>query len=377
MRYCYSKLLIGWVASTGLLLAIPLRAQPLDVAEISKRAEALTQGSDVPALGLVITKQGKPVLLQAWGTTQVGAGQPVTTHTVFRLASVSKGFTSAAAGIAVEKQYLRWNSPAVQWTPHARLATQEATTQLTLAAILSQQSGVRPYHYGDRSLQAGKSKKELDKLMAGAPMKCAPGHCYSYQNVIYQWAGDMVGAAVHRPFTAFMAQQLFKPLNMKDASTGIQGLIKSPSWARPHIRSGSGVKTVDPKPNYYLLPAAAGVNASPQDLAEWLAAQGGYRPKVLSRSLLDILHTPRTEVPPFTYGWRKAKIRQQWYAMGWRVWDYQGTQIIMHAGAVQGYRSLVILIPSREAGIAMVWNSESSRPGNLTPDLIDALIKNR
>ena len=62
------------------------------------------------------------------------------------------------------------------------------------------------------------------------------------------------------------------------------------------------------------------------------------------------------------------------YALGWRVFDYAGEEVVFHAGAVQGYRGLTALLPGRDLGIAILWNSESSLPSGLLPTIIDRAV---
>jgi beta-lactamase class C len=138
------------------------------------------------------------------------------------------------------------------------------------------------------------------------------------------------------------------------------------------VRSRNGWVSIMPKPTYYRLPPAAGVNASASDMAQWLIAQTGHRPDVLPAPLLATLHAPLINTPgEMRAGWRRERIFSAGYALGWRVFDYAGHQVVFHAGAVQGYRGLVALIPERDLGIAIMWNSESSLPTGLLPTILD------
>jgi beta-lactamase class C len=56
------------------------------------------------------------------------------------------------------------------------------------------------------------------------------------------------------------------------------------------------------------------------------------------------------------------------------VFDYAGEEVVFHAGAVQGYRGLTALLPGRDLGIAILWNSESSLPSGMLPTIIDRAI---
>ncbi|MFP3786675.1 serine hydrolase, partial [Burkholderia sp. SIMBA_024] len=70
-------------------------------------------------------------------------------------------------------------------------------------------------------------------------------------------------------------------------------------------------------------------------------------------------------------GWRHQRVDSASYALGWRVFDYSGHQVVFHAGAVQGYRGLVALVPERDLGVAILWNSESGLPSGLLPTILD------
>jgi beta-lactamase class C len=48
--------------------------------------------------------------------------------------------------------------------------------------------------------------------------------------------------------------------------------------------------------------------------------------------------------------------------------------VVFHAGAVQGYRGLVALVPERDLGVAILWNGESGLPSGLLPTILDRAI---
>lgn len=131
-----------------------------------------------------------------------------------------------------------------------------------------------------------------------------------------------------------------------------------------------------PKPTYYRLSPAAGVNASISDMAQWLLAQSGHRPDVLPQALLATLHAPVVTTPTELRGsaWRRERLNAAGYGLGWRVYDYAGHRVVFHGGAVQGYRGAVALMPERDLGIAILWNSESSLPTGLLPTILDSAI---
>jgi beta-lactamase class C len=121
---------------------------------------------------------------------------------------------------------------------------------------------------------------------------------------------------------------------------------------------------------------AAGVNASLRDMEQWLKAQMGGYPDVLSPALLEKLHAPLVETARQMRSspWRRGRLRDAEYALGWRVYDYSGEDLIFHAGAVQGYRTMIGFLPKYRFGLVMMWNSESALPAGLMPMLFDRYL---
>ncbi len=345
-----------------------------DVAALESMAEQLTYGNRVPGIAMAIVQNGRVLSARGYGVTDIGNPQPVDAHTVFRLASLSKAFAGTMAGLLVSDGTLRWDSKVTDYVPGFQLATPQATTRVTVADVLSHRVGL-PYNAYDRYVEANADYYTLTRKLASAPLKCEPGDCYAYQNVAFSLIGDVVYAASGSFYEQAVERRILKPLGMNDASLGLAGIQASPRWARPHVRSRNGWVSLTPKPTYYRVAPAAGVNASASDMAQWLLANTGHRPDVLPAPLLATLHAPLVSTPgEMRSGWRRERLDSAGYALGWRVFDYAGHGVVFHAGAVQGYRGLVALLPERDLGIAIMWNGESSVPSGLMPTILDRAL---
>lgn len=353
---------------------LPL-APGFDVRQFEAIAQELVANQRVPGLALAIVQNGRVLSARGYGITDVSAAEPVDAHTVFRLASLSKSFAGTITGMLVSEGALRWDSKLTDYMPDFRLADPTAAQRLTVADILSHRVGLTHNAY-DRDIERGGDYRDLLQQLAHAPMKCAPGECYAYQNVAFSTIGDVVFAATGHFYSETVSRRIFKPLGMNDASYGLEGIEASPRWARPHVRARGGWVSLMPKPTYYRVAPAAGVNASISDMAQWLIAQTGHRPDVLPAPLLATLHAPLIDTPTELRGsaWRRERVFSASYALGWRVYDYSGHPVVFHAGAVQGYRGMMALMPERDLGIAILWNSESSLPSGLLPTILDSAI---
>ncbi|HEY9400976.1 MAG TPA: serine hydrolase domain-containing protein [Luteimonas sp.] len=357
----------------------PRRTTPLaagfDVRQFETIAQALVTDQRVPGLAMAIVKDGRILTARGYGITDVRAAEPIDAHTVFRLASLSKSFAGTVTGLLVSEGALRWDSKLTDFMPTLRLSDPTAAQQLTVADVLSHRVGLTHNTY-DRDLEANVDYRSLVQKLAYAPMACHPGDCYGYQNIAFSLIGDVVFASTGRFYGEALARRIFKPLGMNDASTGLEGIEASPRWAKPHVRGGGGWVSLMPKPSYYRVSPAAGVNASISDMAQWLIAQTGHRPDVLPASLLATLHAPVVDTPGELRGssWRNERLNAAGYALGWRVYDYAGHRVVFHGGAVQGYRGVVALVPERDLGVVILWNSESSLPSGLMPTILDSAI---
>lgn len=346
-----------------------------DVHDVDTMAHQLTQGRRrVPGLAVAIVHNGQILLNSGYGITNVHNPVPVTKHTVFRIASLSKAFASAATGLLINDGLLRWDNKIQDFIPSFHLINAQASQSLTIADILSQRTGL-PRNAFDREIEANADYYSLLQRLGDLPLICAPGQCYSYQNVAFSLIGNIIYAASGDYYQKVVEGRIFNPLNMNDASFGIAGLENSPEWAHPHMRSRHGWVCLLPREAYYHLPAAAGVNASSSDMVQWLLAQLGHRPTVLPNQLVATLHTPLVLTPGERHtGWRRERVQDANYALGWRIFNYAGHTLVFHAGAVQGYRGVVALLPERDLGISLLWNAETSEPAGLLPTILDRAL---
>lgn len=344
--------------------------------EAAAWAEVVAQSGATPALAVAIVRPRQADWLYAAGEPWKGAGTAVDTRTVFRLASVSKGFAGTLCGLLADAGFLSLRQSVVDLVPGLQLADPNAPSALTLERLLSHQTGL-PHHTFDMNLEANASLADLIQALPKVRPACAVGGCYAYQNVLFNVASDAAFGAVGSFFQVELGRRLLVPLAMSDTSVGREALIGGSNWARPHVYTRGGWKAVAPKPTYYQLPAAAGVNASIRDVAIWMRAQLGERPEVLPPAVLEAVQTSRIDTPGELAGprWRRERLRSAGYALGWRVFDYAGHRMVFHAGAVQGYRAMVALLPDQGFGVALLWNSNSGVPAGLLPRIVDRQLQ--
>lgn len=372
------------VFAFALLLSLPLPVAqasapaPLDrntIVQFERNAEQVVSRSRIPGLAMAIVDRGRVVSVRGYGVTDTRSRQPANADTVYRVASLSKAFAATLSAQLVSEGALTWDSPIATQLPAFRLKDVDAAQRLTVRDILSHKVGL-VHNTLDRDLEAEQPYPLLASRLADAPLACTPGECYGYQNIAFSLIGDLVFAVTGNFYTQQVEKRLFHPLGMYGATFGRDGLESGSNWARPHIRSRNQWMPVRAKETYYRVPPAAGVNASARDMAQWLLAQLGHFPEVLPHDLLAEIQSPLVSTPSEVRGsgWRGERLRGASYGLGWRVFDYAGHTMVFHGGAVQGYRAMIGLLPERDLGVVVLWNSESAAPSGLLPMVADRAL---
>jgi beta-lactamase class C len=320
------------------------------------------------AVGIV--ENGRITFLNGYGETLEGSGEQVTPETVFRWASVSKGVASTMVAKLAEEGRLRFDQPVAAVAPSLHLPGRNEL-KATVGDVLSHRLGLYRNAF-DNKLEEGQDVNFLRGTLATLNSICPPGTCWSYQNVAYDAASEMVSRVGGMRYEEIVERDLFDPLGMSSASLSIDGLVHARSWARPH---SVGRRPLEVNDNYYRVPAAGGVNSDIKDMTLWMLAQMGEMPQVLSPQLLETIHQPRVKTPGERARMRKflERLGEAQYGYGWRSYEYAGHRIIGHRGGVNGYRSLILFDPQLKSGVVALWNSNTSQPGGLEFEVMDML----
>ena len=325
-----------------------------------------------PGAAVVIVVDGKVILEKTWGVRRAGEPDPVTPYTLFRIASLSKTFASAAASILVEETPVSWQTPVIDSIESLTFKRMDYGNKINLSHLMSQTSGLMPHAYTNL-VEDNMSYKRILGRLHKVDFVCEPGKCYGYQNVVFSLVGDVVAANTGMDYTAFVENKIFTPLKMIRASFGRDSFINDSDHAEPHIWTGSHWRPTRTTDHYYRIPPAAGVNASIDDMRAWLLAQLGHEPAVLSESMLDKMQTGviRTTRHQAHYRWRRG-ISNVRYGLGWRLFDYAGdTGFVQHGGYVRGMRSEMVFNRKLQTGMVFLTNSEPGRLGDLVFDFLD------
>jgi beta-lactamase class C len=338
-----------------------------DYVDLDREFRALLAAEQVPGAAWSVVRDGRIVHASAYGVRGGGGSVPVTPETVFRIASVSKTFAAQLTGQLVAEGLLHWGDPVRRHVPQFTLARREHAEQLTLEHLLGQSAGIVPNAY-DNLLNAGRSLDEILPQFERVEPICAPGDCYTYQNVLFSLVEPAIEASTGRAYRDLLRERLFEPLQMDQASVGLADFRSEANRAAPHVKvTRNRWVPVTVNENYYRVAPAAGVNASALDLGQWLIAQLGHRPDVVRPELVQTLTRKRVRTTRELRrkGWRDF-LSDAHYGLGWRIYTVDGQDLITHSGWVRGFVAQIAYSPRHDVGLALLLNAESGAINDLS-----------
>jgi beta-lactamase class C len=328
---------------------------------------------DTPGAALVVVENGRVVLEKVYGVKADGKSQPVTKQTLFRIASLSKTIASAAASRLVEDTSVSWNTPLKSNLANLKFKEPRFGAEISLEHLMSQSTGLMPHAYTNLIEENMSFRRIVDRLDR-VDFVCRPGSCYGYQNVAFSLLADLVKVETSLDYATYVDQQLFTPLSMDRASFGHSEFVDDVDHATPHVWNGKRWRAVRTTSHYYKVPPAAGVNASIVDMRNWLLAQLGQQPEVLSRQMLDAMQRGviRTSRYQAHYPYRKM-LGKVYYGLGWRVFDYgDKSGFVHHGGYIKGMVSTMVFHPESQTGFVLLTNSEPRGVNELVLDFAES-----
>lgn len=320
-----------------------------------------------PGVAIAIVQDTSIIYLKGFGVREVGKPDSIDTHTVFRLASVSKCFAPVLTGLLVEDKILSWDDRIVDHVPDFELNVKEYTDSLTIRHVLSHTTGL-PYHTYTNLVEEGMELKAMLSLLKGVKLTGKPGEIYSYQNVAYSLIAEVMKSATGKTYEALMKEKVFSPLKMRDASMSYADILLNSNVAHPHHLWRKGWKVTSINDTYYNVAPAGGINASVSDMAELIKVLLGTRNDFIRHETLEEMFTPNVKARSKNRNFRRWIDRSDsYYALGWRVLNFKTDTLLYHGGYVNGYRSELAINRKNKIGICVLSNGPGSLVDNSVP----------
>jgi len=311
-----------------------------------------------PGAAVVVVKGGQIIFAKGYGVRTANSTDSINIHTVFRLASLSKGFAGVLAGLLVKEGHFLWDDPVSTYVRDFKLYKNLYTDSLRLRHVLSHTTGLPKQAYSNL-IESNRSYAEARMRLSEVRPTHKPGVYYNYQNVAFSLIGDVAERTTGKRYEDLLYSKIFMPLNMVNAGSGYQNfLLDTSNIAWPHKYEQEKYRRYPVKPHYYEVLPAAGVNASISDMGQWLLFLLGHRPDVMDKAELQQLYEKQIAVS-LSEGNHRAwpEATEAWYGYGWRGIQSKGRKVIFHGGYVNSFRTEIAFIPEEDIGIAVLSNA--------------------
>ncbi|MDR3155365.1 MAG: beta-lactamase family protein [Deltaproteobacteria bacterium] len=208
--------------------------------------DARTSSGELAGAVFVAMRDGKVVFEGASGQFDREAGIPMTPDALFRLASVSKAFTSLAAAALISQGAMSLDDPVTRFlpyfTPKARNGSEPV---ITVRQLLTHTSGLGygfmekptgPMHRAGVSdgctRDEGLTIEENMRRLASVPLRSLPGTEWRY-SLSADVMGAAMAAAAGKTYNEVMEEAVSRPLGLSD--TGF--FARDPSRLTAHYSS--------------------------------------------------------------------------------------------------------------------------------------------
>jgi len=323
------------------------------LAAIEKAVEEKRQGAKVPGLSLAIIKDDRVVFVKGFGLKDVERNMPVTPDTLFAIGSATKAFTAMAAVMSADDGKLALDDSPKKYLTYFKLKDPDADANVTLRDLLCHRVGLM--HHNDVAWGVGTLNREEVIRVAGLAKPVAKlREKFQYNNIMYSAAGEAVASANHSTWEAVIASRILKPLGMSSTNTSIQEMQRAADFSKGYRRDGIArqVKQVPMRDLKPIAPAGA-INSNARDMAQWvrlMLGRGSFEGKrLVSEKGFAELVAPQMKIAD--------KVA---YGFGWVLMEWQGHPTVWHNGGIDGFHSLVEMMPDQKLGFVLLSNIDDS-----------------
>jgi CubicO group peptidase (beta-lactamase class C family) len=209
------------------------------LAEIGKTLKADIDSGQIPGAVVAVARRGKVVYFEAFGYRDKAASVPMTTDTIFAIASMTKPVTAVAALTLYEQGKLLIDDPVSKYLPKLAdmkvavldasgdkiLDTVPAARKITIQDLMRHTSGIiyggrgstavhKLYPSGSIALTKTTGAEFIDKL-GGLPLLHQPGAVWDYGFGL-DVLGVVVESLTEQTLGQVFQERIFKPLGMVD-----------------------------------------------------------------------------------------------------------------------------------------------------------------
>lgn len=329
---------------------------------IEEKVEKRRKELGIPGMSLVIVKDGKIIYMKGLGYKDFEKKIAVTPDTQFAIGSATKAFTALSVLMSADEGKVNLNASPKTYLPYFKMFDPETDKNMTVRDLMTHSSGL---NRTDLAMITGKlNRQELIKVAGEAKPMAKLGEKFFYQNIMFAAAGEITATVQKQTWEKFVPAKIFAPLGMTNSNMSIKEMEKTKdhSFGYEYNFDTKETRKLPFRPIDEVAPAGS-INSSARDMAKWITfvmdggAVNGKR--LVSEKNYEEWIKPQNKITP------NGKMA---YGLGWFLQDWNGMKVVQHGGNIDGFNSLVAMIPEKKLGFVMLTNvSGSPLGGELMP----------
>lgn len=361
-------------AKTYLIISILISGSSIGAQDVDSRIvrmlDSIVVNSaityDIPGISVGIVKNGDVVYLKNHGVENLDTGKPVTSNTVFNMASISKVFTATAIMKLVEKGLVDLNTPAYKYVPYFKMANQNYR-KITVEHLLTHKSGLPGDHLGHNGdpYFGNDAIENFIISLYDRNLEFEPGSMQSYSNTGLVLLSAIVEAVTKTKFEDYIQNNIFGPIGMQNSTfdakkSGIENMS-----ARHVIGTNFQymVCKEDPDGNRWKT-GAGGMSSSVSDMclfALTLLNKGKIgNTQIISEQSLDIM-------------WEESE-NSGGLGLIWNVYKWGGKKLVDHGGNSLGVSNELALLPDDSLAVIVFSNNRNGNEWPITSSILKTML---
>ena len=333
-------------------------------AAIDQAAANFLASTSAPGVGVAVVLDSELVWSAGFGLADLENNVPATPATLFRLGSISKPITAAAAMQLAERGKLDLDAPVQKYCPDFP----EKQAPITTRQLLGHLSGIRHYNPDGKgdipedSARHFSSMREALTIFANDPLVAAPGAKFNYSTYGYTVIGCVIEGAAAQKFTDYVRASVFRPAAMDHTQADDYFAIVPHRSRWYHKDANATVQNAGVLDSSYKIPGG-GFISSADDMARFAIAM--LRDKLVSRKTRETMWTAQktADGKPTTYG------------LGWGTAENHHLALIGHTGAQQGASTALTLVPIRNAAVVVLSNMDGVDTYKLADEILKIVLE--
>ncbi|UUN26653.1 serine hydrolase [Streptomyces sp. FIT100] len=337
--------------------------QDLDAATVERLDRAITgtmKRAGIPGVIVGLWMPGRGTYVRAFGVSDETTGAPMKTGLHMRIGSVTKTFTVTGLLQLVDQGRVGLDDPIAEYVDGV-----PEGERITLRRLAGMRSGL--FNYSDdpgfqRSLESDPQRtftpRQLLDYAFAHPLGFAPGTRFQYSNTNLILLGLVIEKVTGQPVGAYLEQHVYEPLGLARTSFPTDNTIPDPHAQGYTNATPTGATTVATHWNPSWAWSAGAMISDLEDLRTWAPALASGKP----------LLTPETQRQ------RLAFAPTGFTDIGYGLGIFRDHGWVGHNGELPGYEALAVHLPSEDATLVVLVNSDVDYRGDAFSTLIGKAV---